>query len=150
MITYAATISYGLFSYSNYSYNLKAILRDLTMAITSVNPNYNYGDMTDCLSPHFIPFFIGVILSAVGSLEKKYKSMAFSGIMFAGVMILLIEYEAGTSWSIGIMLINFAGGFFDSVAAIYRTSTMSLLSLRGFTKRIFCYSRNNRILSSNL
>ena len=150
MIPYAITISYGLFSYSNYSYNVKAILRDLTMAMTSVNPDINYGNMTDYLSPHFIPFFIGVLFSAIGSLKKKYKSMVFTGIMFTGVIMLLIEYAAGFSWSIGIILINFAGGFFDGIAAAYRTFTLVLLSVRSFTKRVFCCSWNNRILSGNL
>jgi len=92
---------------------------DIIKAMASIQSDSKYSDKTNSLSIHFIPFYAGIFFSIIGPLSKKYKSIISSAIMSIGVVVLLIEYTVDTSWSVGIMLINFAGGFFDGITPSY-------------------------------
>lgn len=118
LFPYFMVISYGLFIYRTCTHHVD-VLKELAIMGTS-SASKPYSEMRNYLSTYIIPFYVGMAFSCVLDCPKRDKSLIFSFIMTLGALTLVAEYKLKWGFSLGIILTNFAGGFFDSIVPSFR------------------------------
>eukprot|EP00826_Nyctotherus_ovalis_P041011 TRINITY_DN4085_c0_g4_i1.p1 TRINITY_DN4085_c0_g4~~TRINITY_DN4085_c0_g4_i1.p1 ORF type:complete len:483 (-),score=121.79 TRINITY_DN4085_c0_g4_i1:121-1569(-) len=113
LFPYFMVISYGLFIYCTCVQHVDVLKELAIMGTSSVSKPYS--EMRNYLSTYIIPFYVGMIFSCILDCPKRDKSLIFSFIMTLGALTLVAEYKLKWGFSLGIILTNFAGGFFDSI-----------------------------------
>ncbi len=68
---------------------------------------------------YFLPFYGGLLLSAILPYSKKHMLLVATAILSLGGLTFAVSYRAGYSLQLGLCLVHFAGGFIDGITPVY-------------------------------
>jgi len=75
--------------------------------------------------------------SCILDCPKRDKCLIFSFIMTLGALTLVAEYKIKWKFSLGMILVNFAGGFFDSITPSYCIFSIDFVVFEASPKETF-------------
>eukprot|EP01022_Parablepharisma_sp_SALTPOND_P033446 TRINITY_DN88747_c1_g1_i1.p1 TRINITY_DN88747_c1_g1~~TRINITY_DN88747_c1_g1_i1.p1 ORF type:complete len:161 (-),score=7.51 TRINITY_DN88747_c1_g1_i1:1338-1820(-) len=118
VFSYFAVVCLGVLIYCSFlwvSLLFVDMLLDLIQAVLVLQPG---GEIASYYL-YYLPYYAGILIAAVRPLAKKYLVTGFNLSATFGILILVAAHQTKVGLRLGIGLIHFAGGFFETITPIY-------------------------------